>query len=155
MTMSSFACRLCRRSLADEAGCSVCLPIKQHLIPLEAADEDAVPLAVLAQETASLLRAQLKQLKAAQASANGYDATLADESRAHANSLSKLLDSARKLQEDGAAAVEVMSFQEKSALMVEFFDTLPPAYRRQLIERLESSMTAREPDDDFVTDDAN
>lgn len=122
---------------------------------MEVADEDNVPLAKLASESASLLREQLKQLRALQKSAPNYDVALANESRAHANALAKLLDSARKLQEDGAAAVEVMSFQEKASLMVEFFAGLPPAYRRQLHARLAGFIVTadapQEPVDDART----
>lgn len=119
-------------------------------MPVEAADEDAVPLAQLAQETASLLRAQLKQLKVKQKQANGYEADLANESRAHANALSKLLDASRKVIADGADAVDAMSLQEKTALFLEWFGSMPPAYRRRLHEQ----MASHAPTTGIPTDDA-
>jgi len=120
---------------------------------MEAADEDNVPLAKLAGESAALLRSQLKQLSVMQKNAPGYDTVLANESRAHANTLAKLLDSARKLQEDGASAVENMSFQEKANLMIEFFSGLPPAYRRQLYGRMGQFLAV--PTEEAKSDDAS
>ena len=120
----------------DEAGCAICLTVKPHLMPAEAADEDSVSLAQLANETQALLRRQLVQLKGLQKTTAGYDAGLAKEARELSNALAKLLDSSRKVIQDGADAVDAMSFQEKANLMVEFFGSLPPAYRRQLYDRM-------------------
>jgi hypothetical protein len=141
----AIACRGCHRPLIDEAGCALCLPVKPHLIPLEVTDEDAVPLAQLATETATLLRSQLKQLKAWQKVSPEYNMAVANESRAHAAALAKLLDSARKVIQDGADAVDSMTFQEKAALFKEWFRTLPPAYRRQLHDEMTTDLMGREP----------
>lgn len=129
-------CRGCHKALTDDEGCALCHSVKPHLMPVEATDEENVSLAQLAQETAGLLRKQLKQLKAAQAGTPAYDAELANQSRQHANALSKLLDSARKILEDGASAVQSMSFSERAELFISWFSELPPAYRRKLHERM-------------------
>lgn len=115
-------------------------------MPGEVADEDMVPLAQLASEAATLLRAQLKQLKLVQKASSGYDAVLANESRAHAAALAKLLDAARKVIQDGADAVDVMSFQEKALLFVEWFASLPPAYKRSLHDQLGQHLSGALPE---------
>lgn len=130
------ACRGCRHELASDAGCALCLPVKPHLLVLSAVDEDAVPLATVAGEAVSLLRKQLTHLKS-QAKLNpGYDAAGFSEARAVANTLAKLLDSARKVVQDGADAVGAMSFQERAALFLEWTGSLPGAYRRKIISQL-------------------
>jgi hypothetical protein len=132
-------CRGCRRPITDEAGCALCLVVKPHLMPIDAGDEDAVPLSQLAAETAGLLRRQLTQLKVMQKKASGYDAVLAKESREHANALSKLMDTSRKVIQDGADAVDAMSFAEKVELFRDWFVSLPPAYRRRTMELLNAA----------------
>ena len=132
-------CRGCHRALQDDAGCALCLPVKPHLMPADAVvDDDTVPLAQLAQEAASLLRRQLKQLQVEQRTCKTYNAAVAHESRQHASALSKLLDSARKVVEDGADAVQAMSLQERIALFVEWFGQLPAVYRKRLLEQLQA-----------------
>lgn len=131
------ACRGCRHPLTSDAGCALCLPMKPHLVVSSAVDEDAVPLATVAGEAVSLLRKQLEYNKnQTKLIAPSYDPVLANEARAIANTLAKLLDSARKVVQDGADAVGSMSFQEKAALFMEWAATLPGAYRRRLVEQL-------------------
>lgn len=150
----TLVCRGCHKPLQDDDGCALCLPVKPHLMPGDAVvDDDTIPLAQLAQETAGLLRRQLKQLQVEQRARKTYDAALAHESRQHSNALSKLLDSARKVVEDGADAVQAMSIQERIALFVEWFRQLPAVYRKRLLEQLQvgeferAAKTASEPDE--------
>ncbi len=133
----TLSCRGCHHALTSDAGCALCLPIKPHLVVSAAVDEDAVPLALVAQEAVVVLRKQLQAVKS-QAKAGGlaYDPLLAAEARSIANTIAKVLDSARKVVQDGAEAVESMSFQEKAALFLEWTGSLPGAYRRRLIESL-------------------
>ncbi len=138
-------CRGCRHPLLDESGCALCLSVKPHLMPVDAIEDEHVPLAQLAQESASLLRAQLKQLKVKQKAATDYEPVLAKESREHSNALAKLLDASRKVVQDGIDAVEVMSFKERADLFKEWFSSLPPAYRRQLHEELEGKLITAAP----------
>lgn len=128
------ACRCCHHPLAADVGCAICMPIKPNLVVMSAVDEDAVPLAVIASETVSVLRKQLTQVK--RATTGAYDPVLANETRAIANSIAKVLDSARKVIQDGADAVGAMSFQERSNLFLEWTGSLPGVYRRKLIEKL-------------------
>lgn len=149
------ACRGCRRELTSEAGCVLCLPVKNHLIVLSAVDEDAVPLAVVATEAVAVLRKQLTQLKQKQKQAPEYDYGLAAESRSVANVIAKLLDTARKVVQDGADAVSAMSFQERAALFLEWTGSLPGAYRRKLIEQLLAQTQAKAEAVDAVLSDAS
>lgn len=137
------ACRGCHRMLTSDAGCALCLPVKPHLVVVSAVDDDAVPLAVVASEAVGVLRKQLTQLKMAQKATTTYDAALASESRSVASVLAKLLDSARKVVQDGADAVGAMSFQERAALFLEWTGSLPGAYRRKLITDLLSQQQAK------------
>lgn len=130
------ACRGCRRALTEDAGCELCLGVKRHLIVAAQADEDNVPLAVVASEAVTLLRTQLTRARNMQKASSTYDPLLAGEARAIANVLAKLLDSARKVVQDGSDAVTAMSFQEKAALFLEWTRSLPGPYRRRLIESL-------------------
>lgn len=130
------ACRGCRHTLASDAGCALCLPVKPHLVCVSAVDDDAVPLATVATEAVGILRKQLTQLRNQQKLTTEYNPTVAGETRAVANALAKLLDSARKVVQDGADAVSAMSFQERAALFLEWTGSLPGAHRRKLIEQL-------------------
>lgn len=132
----SLACRGCRHLLTSDAGCVLCLPVKPHLVVSSQVDEDAVPLATVAGEAVSVLRKQLTHVRNEARKNPQYDVLLANEARAIANTLAKLLDSARKVVQDGADAVEAMSFQEKANLFLEWTRTLPGAYRRKLISNL-------------------
>ena len=135
--VETLACRGCHHPLASDAGCALCLPVKPHLVVLAAVDEESVPLALVAQEAVVVLRKQLQAVKAkAKAGGLDYDPILAAEARSIANTVAKVLDSARKVVQDGAEAVESMSFQEKAALFLEWTGSLPGAYRRRLIESL-------------------
>lgn len=136
MSAETLACRTCHHPLTSDAGCAVCLPIKPHLVVTSAVDEDSVPLAVVASEAVSVLRKQLTAVKNAQRGQSAPDPILAGEARAIAGVLAKLLDSARKVIQDGADAVESMTFQEKAALFLEWTKSLPGPYRRRLIDSL-------------------
>lgn len=131
------ACRTCHHTLTSDAGCAMCLPVKPHLIVQSTVDEDAVPLATVAGEAVSLLRRQLTYLKnQAKIAGATYNPIHAAEARAVAGTLSKLLDSARKVVQDGADAVSSMSFQERATLFLEWTGSLPGAYRRKIIAQL-------------------
>lgn len=132
----TLACRGCRHQLTSDAGCALCLGVKPHLVVSAAVDEDAVSLATVATEAVSILRKQMAHVKTQVRSMPTYDPLLAQEARAIANTLAKLLDSARKVVQDGADAVSAMSFEERANLFLEWTGSLPGVYRRRLIERL-------------------
>lgn len=135
--METLVCRGCHVRLQDEGGCALCEGVKPHIVPVGATSEDeATSLSSLAQETTGLLRRQLRQLLSEQKVRTTYDPSLAHESRQHANVLAKLLDSARKVIQEGAEAVQAMSLEERCNLFVEWFQQLPTFHRRKLLERL-------------------
>lgn len=134
------SCRMCRHPLTVESGCVVCLPVKEHLI-VSADDGAQIPLAVVATQGIGMLQRQLAALDKAQSGARAYDPVLANETRAVTNAIAKLADSTRKLIQDGADAVEAMSFQEKAALFLEWTASLPSAYRRRLVTQVEAQGT--------------
>lgn len=139
----TLACRGCRHPLTSDLGCALCLGVKPHLVVSSAVDEDSVPLATVASEAVGMLRKQLTHLKSQVRL--GYNPELAGEVRAIANTLAKLLDSARKVVQDGADAVDAMSFQERAALFTEWTGSLPAVYRRKLIESLVAQNERRSP----------
>jgi hypothetical protein len=72
-------------------------------------------------------------------------AELAKGAISNANAMTKLLEAARRLQSDGLAAVEAMSFLERAKLFVQWYASLVPAYRGRLREqmaRFEESLVA-------------
>lgn len=54
------------------------------------------------------------------------------------NALAKLLEAARKLQDDGISAVRNMSFLERAKLFVSWYADLPPSYRTQVRQQVEA-----------------
>lgn len=146
----SLSCRGCRHELVSDAGCALCLPIKPHLVVTAAVDDDAVPLAVVATEAVSMLRKQLTVCKQ-KLKLTPQDADVAFEVRTIANTLAKVLDSARKVVQDGADSVGSMSFQEKANLFLEWTASLPGAYRRKLIDSMVNQTTQhRDPEPEDV-----
>lgn len=129
------ACRGCRHPITADQGCALCSPVKKHLV-VEGEDEETVPLAKMAGETLRLMRTDLKRLQKIQAKADEYNAAQAMEARRIAGAISKLMDSARKVIQDGVDAVEAMSFQERAELLVSWFESLPPAYRRKIFDAM-------------------
>jgi hypothetical protein len=143
--LNELACRGCRKALLAPAGCALCDPIRKHLIVLNESEEERPSLATVSAEAVNALRAQLRAYKDQLAVKDLKPADVAsihDKQRAVAGALSKLLDAARKIQGDGLAAVERMSFKERAELFVEWFMTLPAAYRAQLKEQIEAHETA-------------
>ena len=136
--MADVACRACRVPLsADVPGCAICGPIRPHLISADEAAEDGVRPALSRvsdelvrdlRERASYYRRELRERPGAENLARGQVAL--------ANALTRLLEAARKLQTDGLAAVENMSFAERAKLFLEWYAALPPTYRSRLRDAL-------------------
>lgn len=128
-------CRACQNELTAPESCAICELCKANLIVDDDGDPDS--LAKVAGGMVRLMQTQLRQLRGIQGRTRGkYDERLANETRKHAQALSKLLDSARKVINDGVEAVEALSFQEKAALFESWFMELPQAYRRTLLAGL-------------------
>lgn len=138
MAKQGVACRFCRQLLAaDVAGCEMCAPIRPHLVGGdEVAEDDTRPaLSEVAAETVRFLRDRARWYKAELQLRPGAE-VLARGAIANANAITKMLESARKLQADGLAAVSQMSFVERAKLFVEWYTSLPPTYRARLREQL-------------------
>lgn len=126
-------CRLCRVPITAAVGCSVCDPMRRNLVVVGEDEEDRPSLSGTASETVAGLRERLKQVRGELEKVP--TSTLAEKRfLAIANAVAKVLESARKLQADGRAAVEAMSFQERKELFVTWYTDLAPAYRNAVRE---------------------
>jgi len=134
--LNVLACRNCRVNIAASAGCAICNPIRKHLVVVGEDEDERPSLSVASNEIVAAMRQQLKEVRRATISEDpkvkgGAEARLI----AIANSMSKVLESARKLQVDGISAVENMSFPERAELFISWITDLPPAYRAALREK--------------------
>lgn len=131
-----FACRLCRVPLSASEGCASCNPMRRNLVVVGETEDERPSLSGVSAETVAVLRAQVSHLRASLKD-DPDDEAAHKRFIATSNALAKIIGEARKLQDDGAAAVEAMSFQERAAMFIEWVTTLPPAYRRNLREQLD------------------
>jgi hypothetical protein len=131
------ACRACRVQMAaDVSGCAVCAPMRSQLVSTDE-DEETVPsLAGAAAESVRFLRGRQRYLARELAGSPG-DSKLAKLANETANGMTKLLEAARKLQNDGAKAVASMSFTERARLFVGWYASLPPPFRSGLRRQME------------------
>lgn len=128
------ACRACRRPLLGADGCGICNSVKANLVTTEENAEEYPALSDVGSETVAALQTILKRNRAIARNPADTDALDAAESSimAVANTLAKVLESARKLQTDGLAAVRNMSFQERAELFAGWYAGLPDAYRTKV-----------------------
>lgn len=133
----SLACRTCRRPLTSAEGCALCLPIKANLVTTDENSEEYPALSDVGSEVVGTLQTILRVHRAI---LRNRDAELDDRERAEtaviraANTLAKVLESARKLQVDGLSAVRNMSFQQRADLFAGWYQNLPPNLRKQVRE---------------------
>lgn len=130
-----YACRACRVPLSAASGCAVCDPIRKHLVALDENEDEAPALSTVGAEAVRALRTTLKKATAVMADKT---ATVAENQAATnvmfraTNALAKILEAARKLQSDGLAAVQAMSFMERAKLFIGWYAALPPPHREQV-----------------------
>lgn len=128
------ACRACRIPIAAAEGCAVCNDVRRNLVVVGETEDDRPSLSGTASEGVRLLRRQLtqldKDLKAAPTSSN-HEKRLIGIS----NAIAKLLETARKLVQDGVSAVESMSFREQAELFIGWFAGLSPPYRADVLAK--------------------
>lgn len=134
--MISYSCNKCRQPLQAAKGCAICDPIRPFLT-------------VAISEDVSLTEVSKAAVRALQEQLEGYKAALTDPSpkarlepiranvRAAASCLAKLLDTSRKIQDDGIKAIELMSTREQMDLFKHFYTTLPPAVRSRFLADLQ------------------
>ncbi len=131
------ACRACRRALAAAEGCAICAPVKANLVTTEENAEEYPALSDVGSETVAVLQTILREhKKVVRDRDEAQDVRLAAQSAVIkvANTIAKMLESARKLQTDGLAAVRNMNFQDRAALFADWYQSLPPQYRRRVRE---------------------
>lgn len=129
------ACRACHRPLSSAESCAICGAMKANLVTTEENTEEYPALSDVSSETVAALQVILKKhrgtLKNTKADAEDLEAAEAAVVRV-ANTLAKVLESARKLQQDGIAAVRNMSFQDRNVLFATWYQSLPPLYRKKV-----------------------
>lgn len=129
-------CRLCSHQLKATAGCDSCLPLKPNIVwPVLGASEDATATATgLTQETARMLRRQLRKLKTAENNQAGYSSELTTEMVKLARVIKELAGEVRKLEDRESAEYAALSYTEKVSLFVEHFVIpLPEEHQRDLL----------------------
>lgn len=113
----------------------MCSEWKRH-ITVEDQDSDARPsLSDVAGDVVAELRYALRRARNVH---RDDTAEAADRLRATAlilkigNTAAKVVESARKLQTDGLAAIRNMSFLERAELFIGWYTALPPSHRENL-----------------------
>lgn len=128
------ACRLCRVAISAAVGCAHCDPVRKNLVVVGEDEVDKPSLSGTASLGNELLNRQLRQV----------DKDLRDNPRspsAEARVLkltaaaAKLLETSRKLIQDGVSAVETMAFREQCELFVGWYMGLAPAYRADVLAK--------------------
>lgn len=146
------ACRACRLPLTAAEGCAICFSVKANLVTTEENAEDSLALSDVSSETVSALQLILKHHKEV---LRRKDASEEDREAAESrvvrvsNTLAKVLESARKLQTDGLAAVRNMAFSERALLFADWYQSLPPLYRKKVrvgMEQFEGTVSAPVPE---------
>ena len=129
----SLACRACRVPIGANAGCAVCTPIKKNLVAVDEGKSETAPLSEVGSEVVDALRAQLKVVRQTLKDGNTKARALAGKDLVMlANSMAKVLEAARKLQNDGIQAVKNMAFLERAELFISWYLDLPPPYRAEI-----------------------
>lgn len=131
------ACRACRVAIAAPTGCELCNTVRQNLVVVGETEEDRPSLSGTSAEMVALLRTMLTKLKT-DLKANPSSAVHQNNALKLSNALSKLLETSRKLVQDGVDAVEQMSFREQCALFVQWYGTLAPAYRADVLTQFQA-----------------
>lgn len=128
------ACRACRVPINAAQGCAVCQTVRENLVVVGEDEDENPSLSGTGALGVKLLRARLVQLdKELKANPTSKDA----EKRllAATNAVAKLLETARKLLQDGVSAVESMSFREQCELFITWFAALAPTYRADVLAK--------------------
>lgn len=129
------ACRLCRVPLSAQDGCAVCNPMRRNLVAVGEQEEDRPSLSGVGNEAVTAMRSQVAHVRG-KLKDNRDDVKAEARLVSLTNALAKLVGEVRKLQDDGYKAVEAMSFHERAEMFVDWFGSLPPAYRRTLQEKM-------------------
>jgi hypothetical protein len=146
------ACRACRRPLTAAEGCAICLSVKANLVTTEENTEEYPALSDVSAETVAALQVILKKHRTTlrDKASTAEQIELAETSVVRvSNTIAKMLESARKLQTDGLAAVRNMGFQDRATLFADWYQALPPLYRKKVrlgMEQYEGRVSAPVPE---------
>jgi uncharacterized Zn finger protein (UPF0148 family) len=126
--MLGYSCRKCRKPIQATEGCTFCVEVKRLIV---VTGEDQPSLQETAIETVRDLKGQLADYRKGLETTKDAEAreAIRNSIRQVANAMSKLLDSARKLQEDNARMVDKMTVKEQHQLFLGWYTELPPATR--------------------------
>lgn len=128
MTLS---CRACRTRLDAQGGCAICSEWKKQFVASDEDEAERPSLTDVSHEVIANLRQLNKRAKDLIADPKKPKAFFEGAKLAIAagNTAAKVLESARKLQTDGLAAIQNMSFIERAELFIAWYAALPPSYR--------------------------
>lgn len=117
--------------MSASGGCAVCADFKRNLVAVDEDETEVPSLSHVSNEVIAGLRTLIKRgkdlmLDPAKPKLFNEGARLMI---AAGNTAAKVIDSARKLQSDGMAVIQAMGFIEKAQLFIEWYMSLPPAYR--------------------------
>lgn len=128
------ACRACRIPINAAKGCAICDPVRENLVVVGETEDEKPSLSGTSSEAVKLLRGRLTQVDK---DLKANPTSIVHEKRliALSNAVAKLLETARKLIQDGVSAVENMSFREQAELFVEWFASLSPPYRADVLAK--------------------
>lgn len=132
----NLACRNCRVVLSAESGCAICDPIRKHLVSVDEDQDERPDLSDVGAEVIAALRKRVRHLKAV-IDVDPGDDKAATHLLGAANSVSKIIESARKLQVDAEGVINNMSFVARAKLFVSWYAALPPPHRVQIREQLD------------------
>lgn len=128
------ACRACRIPIQAAAGCAICNDMRANLVVAGETEDEKPSLSGTASESVRMMRRQLAQVDK-DLKANPTSQVHEKRLIALSNAIAKLLETARKLVADGVSAVENMSFREQAELFVEWFASLSPPYRADVLAK--------------------
>lgn len=133
-----YSCRACSRPLQASEGCSMCKDLKRIIVVT--GEEEISPLDAV-QRNVRLLDTQLRDYEKAQTSAKDPDTREAcrEAVRQVASKLAQLADAHRKLAEKRQEAVEAMTLAEQKVLFAEWFRSLTPKHRQEVVAALAAS----------------
>lgn len=129
------ACRACRVAINAAKGCAICDPVRQNLVVVGEDEADKPSLSGTASLGVELLNRQLRDVQS-DLKANPKSPAAENRLMKLANTASKLLETSRKLIQDGVSAVETLSFREQCELFVTWVSGLAPAYRAEVLSKL-------------------
>ncbi len=138
-----YGCRGCRNPIHSGASCALCQGFKKNLVLLgDSPVDDGVDLGDMATETLRLQQSILRGLRLQQ-KALPQGAPVPAELLRAVNSLSRtianMVDATRKVRQEGVAAMQGMSFQDKLDLFIGWLEELTPVHRKHVFAEMQAA----------------